>query len=229
MSNDAARENRSQRSQSLRAFEELRAMILNGDLGAGTDHLESELAERLGMSRTPVREAALMLEAQGLVDVRPRKGLRVLALSSQDMYEIYEVLTELESLAAERAAQMGYGDDDLAELTSTISDMEVALAAEDREAWAQADDRFHTELARLGGNSRVISIVGMMANQVRRARRLTLYMRPLPVKSNEDHRRVLEAIRAGRAEDARQIHRTHRIVARGVLTDLLEQNRLKMV
>lgn len=220
---------RSGRSQSLRAFEELRAMILNGELGAGTDHLESELAERLAMSRTPVREAALMLEAQGLVDVRPRKGLRVLALSSRDMHEIYEVLTELESLAAERAAQQGYGDRDLAALAAAIADMEAALAAEDREAWAQADDRFHVELVRLGGNSRVVSIVGMMANQVRRARRLTLFMRPLPVKSNEDHRRVHLAIREGRAEDARAIHRMHRIEARRILTALLERHHLRMV
>jgi len=61
-------------SNTQRAVEELRALIFSGELGAGTDHLESELADLLGMSRTPIREAALILEAQGLVEMRTRKG-----------------------------------------------------------------------------------------------------------------------------------------------------------
>lgn len=57
------------------------------------------------MSRTPVREATLLLEAQGLLEVRPRKGVRILSLYADDMHEIYQVLTELESLAAFLAAE----------------------------------------------------------------------------------------------------------------------------
>mgnify|MGYP001828157586 FL=1 len=214
-------------SNTARAAEELRDMIFRGELAAGSNHLESELAERLGMSRTPVREATLMLEGQGLLEVRPRKGVRILPLSPDDMREIYEVLTELESLAAERAAQSKPDDAELAELSAAIKAMEQALEAEDREAWAEADDRFHVELVRLGGNSRIRAIVAMMADQVRRARATTLYMRPLPVKSNADHRGVLEAIRKGDAEAARRIHRAHRTDAGRVLTELLEKHRLR--
>lgn len=217
------------RTQSLRAYDALRAMIMRGDLGAGTDHLETELAARLGMSRTPLREAVLMLEAQGLLEVRPRKGVRILALSSADMRDIYDVLTELESLAAERAAQSGYSSADLHLLAQAIADMETALTAGDRDAWAEADDRFHVELVRLGGNSRVMMIVAMMVDQVRRARRLTLFMRPLPLKSNEDHRRVLEAIRDGQPDAARAIHRNHRVDAGRLLVELLDRHRLKQV
>lgn len=217
------------RTQSLRAFEVLRDLILRGDLGAGTDHLESELAERLGMSRTPVREAVLMLEAQGLLEVRPRKGVRIISLSAADMGEIYEVLTELESLAAWKAATLAYDDQALSDLSHALTAMEEALQAEDREAWAEADDRFHAELVRLGGNARLRALVGMMADQVRRARRLTLYMRPLPLKSNEDHRKVLEAIRRGDAETARNIHHEHREHAKQELTALLARHRLHQV
>lgn len=204
-------------------------MIFNGELAAGSNHLESELAERLGMSRTPVREATLMLEGQGLLEVRPRKGVRILPVSPDDMREIYDVVTELESLAAERAAERRPDDAALAELTAAIEAMEAALEQEDREAWAAADDRFHTELVRLGGNSRIMTIVAMMADQVRRARATTLYMRALPVKSNADHRGVLEAIRKGDAEAARRIHRTHRTHAGKVLTELLETHRLRQL
>lgn len=213
-------------SNTQRAVEELRRLIFAGELGPGSDHLESELADRLGMSRTPIREAALMLEAQGLVEMRPRKGLRVLAMSPADMRDIYDVLTELESLSAENAARVGYSDSDLAQLASAISDMEKALSDGDLQAWASADDQFHAELVRLGKNSRVEAIATMMVDQVRRARAMTLQMRPSPVKSNEDHRGVFEAIRSGNAAEARRIHYAHRKHAKEMLLGILVKYQL---
>jgi len=208
------------------AVDALRQLIFAGHLSSGSQHLESELALRLGMSRTPIREACLVLQSQGLVEVRARKGIRILPIAVTDMAEIYDVLTALESMAAAQAASLGLGDDDLATLERTIVDMEAALAAMDRDAWAAADDRFHAELVRLGGNSRVMSIVAMMGDQVRRAKSVTLYMRPLPLKSNKDHRGVLEAIRDQNAELAQSIHKAHRIAAKETLIALLTQNRL---
>ncbi|CTQ45443.1 MULTISPECIES: GntR family transcriptional regulator [Stappiaceae] len=215
-----------QKTITTQAMEQIRQLIFDGELAAGSDHLESELADRLGMSRTPVREATLMLAQQGLLEVRPRKGVRIATLSLKDMEEIYAILTELESLAAEEAAEKGYSETDLADLKQAIEAMEDALEREDREAWAIADDAFHTELVRLGGNSRVQSIVSMMSNQVRRARAMTLYIRPLPVKSNEDHRAVFDAIRKGDAQAARQRHHLHRQDAREVLIELLKKHKL---
>jgi len=217
------------KSQTKTAIDGLKELIFSGELPAGSDHLETELAQRLGMSRTPVREATLMLEGQGLLEVRPRKGVRILSLSVIDMDEIYELLTELESLAARRAALAGYSKDDLSVLASAIDEMETALASEDREAWARADEKFHTELVRLGGNSRVISIVANFNNQVRRARAMTLYIRPLPEKSNEDHRAVLEAIAAGNPALAFSVHHEHRSNARKMLVELLQKHGLRHV
>lgn len=212
-----------------RAIAELRRLVFSGELAAGSDHLESELAERLGMSRTPVREAARTLESQGLLELRARKGVRILSVSPTDMREIYDVLTELESLAAERAAERGHDADRLAALAQAIADMDRSLEARDLEAWAQADDRFHAELVRLGGNSRVIAIVAMLGDQVRRARAVTLFMRPLPVQSNRDHQGVYEAILRGDATAARDLHRAHRQQARDMILDLLERHRLRQL
>ncbi len=214
---------------SQRALQELRRRIFDGDLAAGSDHLESELAAQLDMSRTPVREAVLMLESQGLLELRPRKGVRILPVSPEDMSEIYDVLTELESLAAERAAQAGHTEEDLRVLARAIDQMDAALATSDLEAWAEADDMFHAELVRIGGNSRVVLIASMMIDQVRRARNTTLYMRPLPTKSNEDHRKVLAAIAAGDAETARSEHRLHREHAKAIIVDLLNKHRLRFL
>lgn len=208
------------------AIEKLRSLIFSGQLGAGTDHLESELAARLGMSRTPVREALLRLEAQGLLEVRPRKGVRITSLSPHDMAEVYDVLTELESLAAANAAQAGLTDVELAGLSDAVTQMDTALSAQNRETWAAADDAFHTELVRLGGNQRLQRIAEMMSDQVRRARLVTLYMRPEPSASNNDHRAVLDAIRSGDPDRARMVHRTHRIAAKDTLIALLERHHL---
>lgn len=214
---------------SQRALKELRERIFNGDLPAGSDHLESELADLLNMSRTPVREAVLTLESQGLLELRPRKGVRILPVSPEDMSEIYDVLTELESHAAERAAQARYTSHDLSGLARAIHDMDVALKNSDLEAWAAADDQFHSELVRMGGNSRIMAIASMMTDQVRRARNTTLYMRPVPTKSNDDHRNVLAAITKGDAETARRIHRLHRGHAKQIIIDLLEKHRLRFL
>ncbi|WP_413718747.1 GntR family transcriptional regulator [Silicimonas sp. MF1-12-2] len=212
-----------------RAADEMRRLIFSGDLAAGSDHLETELAERFGMSRTPVREAALILEAQGLVSVRPRRGVRILPVSPDDMAEIYDVLTELESHAAGRAAAAGHSEAELSGMARAIDDMDAAVAAQNREAWAEADDRFHSELVRLGRNRRIETIVAMMSDQVRRARSLTLYLRPLPQGSNDDHRAVLEAIRKGSAYTAQSIHRAHRERAKEMLISLLRSHRLNQV
>jgi DNA-binding GntR family transcriptional regulator len=213
------------RTSTQKAANALRRLIVSGELAPGSDHLETELATRLGMSRTPIREAALQLAAKGLVEVRPRKGLRVIPVSRDDMSEIYDVLTALESQAAERAAQMGYARSHLAALGAAIELMDEALARADREAWAEADEAFHSELVRLGGNARVARIVAMMEDQVRRARLMTLSLRPLPTQSNADHRAVMEAIAAGDAEVARNVHHAHRLRAKEMLIDLLGKHR----
>lgn len=217
------------KSQSLRAVDDIRSLIFSGELSAGSDHLESELAERLGMSRTPVREATLILESQNLLEVRPRRGVRILSLSADDMREIYEVLTELESLAASLAADAKYSRQELSKLRSAIDDMEASVKAGDRESWAKSDAAFHDELVRLGGNKRLQSIVSNFNDQVRRARAMTLRMRPMPIKSNEDHRNLYEAIARGDAKAARQIHWAHRSEAKEMLIELLNQHGLRHV
>jgi len=152
------------KSQSLRAEKHIRELIFSGELSAGSDHLETELAERLGMSRTPVREATLVLETQGLLEVRPRKGVRIHTLSADDMREIYEILTELESLAAALAAAQGYSEQQLSILSNSIEEMQTSLMEDDRDSWACADEKFHKELVRLSGNQRIATVVDMFNN-----------------------------------------------------------------
>lgn len=211
------------KSNTQQALSVLKELIVDNRLASGSNHLESELAEMLGMSRTPVREATLILEAQGLIEVKPRHGVRILSLSPKDMSEIYDILTELESLSAELAANIQYSESDFLVAENAIEKMDEALEKDDLEAWAVADELFHSELVRLGNNGRIANIFTMYSDQVRRARKLTLNIRPKPTKSNDDHRNVLNAIRDGKAGEARILHRAHRIQAKKMLIELLEQ------
>lgn len=205
------------------AVETIKRLILENELPAGSNHLESELAAKLGMSRTPIREATLILEAQGLLQVKPRHGVKILALSSDDMAEIYQILTALESLSAQLAAEQELAADDFAIAEQAIEQMDQALAVEDRESWALADETFHNELVRLGGNKRLAAMVDVYNDQVRRVRALTLYLRPKPLQSNDDHRCVLEAIQNRDPERARSLHEQHRVQSGVMLVELLKK------
>ncbi len=213
-----------QPSQTQRATTVLRDMIVSNRLPAGASYLESELADMLGMSRTPVREAAMVLEAQGLVEVRPRRGIRILPLSAQDMREIYQILTELEGLAAEQAAARKLTKAEVKAVERTLAEMEAALETDDRESWAAADKRFHQLLLALSANRRLEALVESYNDQVHRARMLTVRLRPSPVKSNRDHRALFEAIKAGDRRRARALHTAHRKEAMKLIIELLQKH-----
>lgn len=208
------------------AYQRLRAMILDDALPPGTQRLEAELAVALGMSRTPVREAMIRLEQEGFVTITPRHGLRVLPISVTDMRDIYDVLTSLEPTAAELLARRRLPPAQLAPLHAACDAMAAALAAEDRRAWAAADEAFHRGLVELCGNTRLASMVMQVWDQSHRARMFTLNMRPLPEASTAEHRAIMKAIAAGDADGARETYRLHRRRGGAELIALIERSGL---
>lgn len=204
-----------------RAFRDVRARILSGELPPGALLLESELGAQLGLSRTPAREAMVRLAEEGLVELRPRHGMRVLPISATDMRDIYEVLTELEAAAARRCAGNGLPATTLTALEASVSAMDEALGAGDLDGWAAADDRFHALLLQACGNPRLATAASGFLDKTRRARAATLHLRPRPIASNDDHRALVAAIRARNPAAAEAIHRAHRQKAGAMLADLL--------
>jgi DNA-binding GntR family transcriptional regulator len=214
-------------SSANRAYAELKRRILDNELAPGDQLLEQEGAVLLGMSRTPIREAMVRLAQEGLVEIRPRHGMRVAGISPDDMREIYEILTALESYAAEAVAMRGLSASDLGSLEATLSDMEVALQKDDLVRWAEADERFHSQLVELGGNKRLSAAVSTYREQSHRVRMTTLRMRPTPTASNRDHAALIKAIRKRDPKLARRIHYGHRQTAGRVLIGLLQTHGLK--
>jgi DNA-binding GntR family transcriptional regulator len=209
------------RSQTLRAYDELRRRILDNEMPAGAQYLEQTLADELGMSRTPVREALIRLSDERLVEVRPRHGARVLPVSAADMGEIYELLTALESIAARRVAERGLNAAQLARLDACVAGMERALECSDLPGWSAHDRAFHDAIVELSGNRRLAQIAGMFRDQAHRARMQTLTLRPKPVQSNRDHAALVQAIRNRDGASAHEIHRRHRQDAGRMLLRLL--------
>ncbi len=193
------------------AYAALKASILENLLPPGHEAVEQAIAEQLGMSRTPVHEALLRLQHEGLVRVLPRRGVRVLPIDPTDLGETYEVLIALEGAAAALLARRGAaGAAALAAMAAATTAMAQALAAGDRPGWAAADDRFHRTLLAGCGNAKLARLAQTAADQAQRARSASVALRAEPTASVAEHQAILAALGAGQAEPARAAVAAHR-------------------
>jgi DNA-binding GntR family transcriptional regulator len=211
------------------AYQGMRRRILDNIWAPGYQALEQEIALQLGMSRTPVREALIRLANEGLVEVIPRRGMRVLPVSANDMKEIYEILTALESMAAEMLAARKPTDAELKPLVTATNAMAKALAKDDLDAWAQADENFHERLVSLAGNKMLADAVFSYWDRAHRARMFSLRLRPKPVNSTQEHMALVERLRAGDASGAAAVNREHRQRASRELLVIFERFRLQQM
>lgn len=207
------------------AYRALKEAIRTNRLLPGAQASEQELADQLGVSRTPVHEAVIRLQEEGLVEVLTRRGVRICSLSHADIREIYEVVSALEAMAAELLATQSpeQRETTLRGLEHETTEMELALVAGDLDRWAEADERYHNLLIHGCGNGRIARIAGTVRDQLHRTRMLTLRMRPNPQGSAVEHRAVIQAIRAGDITSAHALARAHRVRSRDELLPLLLQ------
>ena len=211
------------------AYAAIRRRILDNIYAPGLQILEGTLAAELALSRTPVREALIRLANEGLVEVIPRHGMRVLPVSANDMRDIYVVLAALESAAAELVARRRPSDAELRPLVDATREMARALKADDLDAWAAADERFHQGLVELAGNRTLIDAVARVGDRVHRARMFTLRLRPKPINSTQEHMALLERIRAGDDAGAVDVNRRHRERASRELLEIFERFRVQQM
>ena len=210
-----------------KAYATIKQKILDNGYPPGHQALERQLAAELQMSRTPIREALIRLQEEGLVEVLPRHGMRVIPLSPEDMQEIYEVLTGLEVTAIELLQGRTPDRHHLVEMQKTLSIMDGALQTNDLDSWARADATFHQSLIALCGNKRLAALAATVNDQVHRARLFTLRLRPKPTASNQEHRQVWAALWEGDFAAAARHHRHHRHQTAKMLTKLIASYRIQ--
>lgn len=207
------------------AYDAIKEAILNNVFAPGHQGSEQEIALRLGMSRTPVHEALIRLQEEGLVRVLPKRGVIVCPLTPDDMREVYDVIIALEGTAA---ALLAGQDKSARQRVSSLldglnADMKSALGRNDLEAWAKADNLFHRTLIDECGNGRLARLANTIMDQSHRARMMTLRLRARPDRSFKEHLSIASAIKRGDADEASVAATRHRRQARDQLLPLLNQ------
>jgi DNA-binding GntR family transcriptional regulator len=183
----------------------LRAEITSGALKPGSRVRQREVAERLGVSTTPVREALATLEREGLIRVESHKGATVFGPSEAELRDHYEIRIALEVLAVRRAATF-CGPDDAARLQALLERMRTA---DDPVVYVELNQRFHSELYELGGNRQLADLIASLRD--RDSAYLHLYAaRHVPnPRLDREHRAILGACALGDADAAEEALRAH--------------------
>lgn len=188
-------------------FETLRDAIIQGRLKPGERLMEIQLAEEMGVSRTPVREAMRKLELEGFIVMVPRKGAYVAGISVKDIVDVFEVRAALESLAAGLAAER-ITEQELEELERALVQIAEATGG-DLDAVVQTDSSFHEIIYRASRNQRLLQIITHLQEQIQRFRTTSLAQPGRMKTAIEEHRKIVEAISERNVELAQVLAREH--------------------
>ncbi|NLK98306.1 GntR family transcriptional regulator [Defluviitalea saccharophila] len=174
-------------------FNALRKAILSGDLKPGERLMEKQLAEKMGVSRTPVREAIRKLELEGFVVMVPRKGAQVAEITEKDIQDVLEVRGALEELAVKLACK-NMDDKDLRSLKQVMKEFSEASKRDDLDGMIEKDTEFHDIIFRATKNEKLIQIVNNLREQIHRYR--VAYLKSFDDFKviNEEHEQIVFAI-----------------------------------
>lgn len=189
-------------------FNTLRQAILTGDLKPGERLMEIHLANKLGVSRTPIREAIHKLELEGLVTIIPRRGAEVAQITEKSMKDVLEVRRSLDALCVELACDRITGDD-LDALKTACDNFELSIKTKDFKKIAHADVALHNIIARATNNQRLIQLINNLSEQMYRYR--FEYIKDIGQHQRliEEHRMIYESIVKKDKEGASQAAHVH--------------------
>lgn len=202
-------------------LEVLRAAILEGTFPPGLQLKQSVIAEELGVSQGPVREALGRLSEEGLVESIPYRGMFVRKLSQRDMVEIYQLRGALETLAVKLALPRLQHLENIRLLEELVEKAVAAAQHKDEEAAVQADLDFHRTLVQLSGNSRLLKVWDSLLAQARFVLRklYSLHHRASIETLASNHRLVLNVLKQGDIDQIEAVIEEHLEMARVALLD----------
>lgn len=189
-------------------FENLREAILEGKLRPGQRLMEVQLAEQLGVSRTPVREAIRKLELEGLVVMLPRKGAYVANMSLKDVIDVLEVRASLEGLSASLAAER-ITPEDIERLKKISEEFNKSTLESDIETLLKKDVEFHECIFRATNNKKLHQLINSLWEQVYRFRVTYISDYDSSKSIIEEHQNILNAIVSGDSELAKKYATEH--------------------
>ena len=189
-------------------YEELKRRILIGEIAPGTRMMEVELADDMGVSRTPVREAIRKLEKEGLVTIEPRRGAYASDVSIKDMTDVLEVRQYLEGMATGMAA-LKITEEEKRELLKATEAYSKAVESEDTDEIIRCDELFHKLIVDCSGNKTLIQMISQVQELALRFR--YIYYDDFSRYRNQplEHKEIVEAIMSGDSEKARHAADDH--------------------
>ena len=189
-------------------FRYLRDSILSGQYEYGERLIESELAQKFGVSRTPIREAFRKLELEGLVKSLSRRGVIVTSLSHRDLDEIYSIRSVLEGLAARLAAERRTTEQ-VEELDTLLRDMDEAMRLGHYEEFAKIHNQFNQTLYSISGNKQLEQILSRFQDYNAKSQIISMSRPGRPKAIQEEHRRIVQCIADQMPEEAERAARDH--------------------
>ena len=186
----------------------LRDLIVRGELPAGSRVVERILCERLNVSRTPMREALKLLEADGLIEISQNRGARVMSLTAEEARHLFEVIAELEGLAAGRAV-LAADAEALAGLEALHAEMLHHYETRAKDAYFALNSRIHDRVVGLSGNPVLVGSHATLMLRARRGRYAAILYPSRWAESVGEHEALMEAFRRRDPERARAVWRTH--------------------
>lgn len=205
------------------AYNRLKAALISGAFYSGERLLEQDLAERLGLSRTPVREAFKRLENEGFLVRTPHRGVIVRKFTLKEAKNIYEVRMALEGLAAGLAAKM-QDRNCLVELGENLNLARQALAEQDLQKLAELNNSFHSILVTASGNEMLEEMLLNLRGAISLLRIYTWTIPGRPALTVMEHERILDAIKAGDTLQAQKMAAEHISTAWGFAERVLQKN-----
>ena len=191
-----------------RVFHRLRDDILNGKYREYEELREAAIAEEMGVSRTPVREALRQLELEGLVQIIPNKGAYVTGITVKDVKDIYAIRSLLEGLCA-RWATENISAEQMEEMEENVYLSAFHAGKGHAQQLTELDNRFHEIMYEASGSKMLEHVLREFHEYVLRVRKKTLSDDTRSIQSNEEHRRIMEAIRDKDADLAEQLANAH--------------------
>ena len=197
----------------------IREVILTGELPPGSQLRQADLAQKMKISRTPLREALMKLEQEGLIAVLPRRGFRVVDLKLEEAIELYELREMLDGLAARLAAERA-GNDVLEVLSHLINKMDKSVRRQDAHDWLVHHGAFHEEIFKASRNSRLMGLMANIRLSIQRFHPLLLSTQDRLKKAFREHDEIFRAIRSHDANTAERLAREHIASARDIIIKL---------
>ena len=207
-------------------FNTLRKAILRGELKPGERLMEIQLANKLGVSRTPIREAIRKLELEGLVLMIPRKGAEVAQITEKNMQDVLEVRKALEELSVQLACER-ITPEQVEEMKMAAEDFRKVLNSGDVTKIAEADVKFHDIIFAATNNQRLITLLNNLREQMYRFRVEYLKQKECYPQLLEEHDKLIALISGGEVEEACELMGCHIDNQASTVSDVIRRDQVE--